>query len=70
MHNYWSLIPGSTTPFDMELESPLVAAPDLGSSWEILGSGLFLTGYKLWPDLQAFVHLGCFSVQLCFTFLV
>lgn len=41
MHSYWSLIPGGTTLFNVELESPLVAAPDLGSSWEILGSGLF-----------------------------
>lgn len=70
MHSYWSLIPGGTTLFDVELESPLVAAPDLGSSWEILGSGLSLPGYRLWPDLQAFVHLGWFGVQLCLTFLV
>lgn len=51
MHSCWSLIPGGTTLFDVELESPLVAAPDVGSSWEILGSGLSLPGYRLWPDL-------------------
>lgn len=70
MHSCWSLIPVGTTLFDVELESPLGAAPDLGSSWEILGSGLSLPGYRLWPDLQVSVHLSWFSVQLCFTFLV
>ena len=53
--------------FDVELEPPLEAAPDSGSSWKIPGPGPSLQGCRLRPDL---LNRSQFSVQLCFAFLV
>lgn len=53
--------------FDMELEPPLVIAPDSGSSWKISGPGPSLQGCRLRLDLLNFSQ---FSAQLCFAFLV
>lgn len=52
-------------PFDKELEHPLVAAQDLGSSWEIPGPEL--SGQDLSSELsQIYRHaLSLFDVQLC-----